>query len=214
MAHRQMSNPAFRQSQEDGIRLPHVAPINALVDKLRDQDGRGWVPYVAPIFGGIEAEMLHLFRDPGPMTNRELGGSGFLCLENDDPAAERFATLLDEVKLDAGRVTVWNSYPWYINRKPNATELDAGVEPLRQLLEIPLARVRVVMLNGGEAKILWRKFSKRHPAPAARYDVIPTYHTANQAFIGSRRVRDERMAHLRSRFSEAASILNRKATTS
>lgn len=203
-----MSDPAYRRSQEDGIRLPHVARINALVDKLRDQDGRGWVPYLAPVFGGIDAEMLHVFRDPGPMTNRDLGGSGLLCLENDDPAAERFANLLNEAGIDASSVTVWNSYPWYINRKPNAAELDAGVEPLRQLLEIPLARLRVVMLNGGEAKVLWRKFAKRYAARAREFVVLSTYHTGNQAFIGSAEVRAARMDHLRSRFREAAAILD------
>src|ERR1700751_2936908 len=93
MPYRRMREPAFRRSQEEGIWSPHVAPINALVDQLR-AEGRGWVPYVAPIYGGIEARMLSILRDPGPMTNAADGGSGFLCLENDDPAAELFATLL------------------------------------------------------------------------------------------------------------------------
>src|SRR6266540_143620 len=55
----------------------------------RNSSGR-----VAPIYGGVEAEMLSVLRDPGPMTNAALDGSGFSCLENDDPAAELFATLL------------------------------------------------------------------------------------------------------------------------
>ena len=42
---------------EKGLRLPHNAPINEFVDQLR-QEGRGWVPYVAPINGGTDAEML------------------------------------------------------------------------------------------------------------------------------------------------------------
>jgi hypothetical protein len=32
---------------QEGLRLPHIAPIIALVDELRDEGGRGWVPYVA-----------------------------------------------------------------------------------------------------------------------------------------------------------------------
>jgi hypothetical protein len=32
-----------RKRQLDGLRAPHVAPINALIDELRDPDGRGWV---------------------------------------------------------------------------------------------------------------------------------------------------------------------------
>ena len=57
------------------------------------------------------------------MTNAEERGSGFLCLENDDAAAERFAALLAEAGIEPDRMIPWNAYPWYINRKPNAAEL-------------------------------------------------------------------------------------------
>jgi hypothetical protein len=66
------------------------------VDELRSE-GRGWAPYVAPIYGGVNARLLSVLRDPGPMTDPTARGSGFLCLENDDPAAERFATLLARI---------------------------------------------------------------------------------------------------------------------
>jgi hypothetical protein len=52
-----MLDPVFRRSRLDG-RLPHVAPVNALADELR-----GWVPYVAPLYGGVEARMLSVLRD-------------------------------------------------------------------------------------------------------------------------------------------------------
>jgi hypothetical protein len=202
-----MADPAFRKEQEDGLRLPHIAPLNGLVDELRDPEGRGWVPYVAPLYGGVNAEMLNLFRDPGPKTNTSLGGSGFICVENDDAAAERLAMLLDEAGIPFERTVPWNAYPWYINRKPRAAEIDAGVEPLCHLLSL-LPRLRVVMLNGGEAKSAWRKLQRRHGHELPKYDgVIPTYHTGNQAFIGSVEVRATRMAHLRQAFSEAALIL-------
>ena len=200
-----MRDPVFRRSQEDGLRLPHVAPINLLVDELREE-GRGWVPYVAPIYGGIEAEMLSILRDPGPMTDAARKGSGFLCLENDDPAAELFATLLAEAGIPAARMTPWNAYPWYINRKPNAAELAAGLDPLRRLLGL-LPHLRVVMLNGGDAQSLWRKLASAHPSLAATYHVLPTYHTARQAFIGTREVRAARMADLRATFATAGELL-------
>jgi hypothetical protein len=75
-----MRDPAFRASQLERLRDAHVAPIYDLVDELR-RSGRGWLPYVAPIYGGVRAEMLHVFRDPGPMANAAARGSGFLCLE-------------------------------------------------------------------------------------------------------------------------------------
>jgi hypothetical protein len=32
--------------------------------------------------GGVDAEMLAILRDPGPMTDSAQRGTGFLCLEN------------------------------------------------------------------------------------------------------------------------------------
>ncbi|HEX9350495.1 MAG TPA: uracil-DNA glycosylase family protein [Gaiellaceae bacterium] len=151
--------------------------------------------------------MLSVLRDPGPMTNAALDGSGFLCLENDDPAAELFATLLAAAGIAPSRMTPWNAYPWYINRKPNAAELTTGLDPLRRLLDL-LPRLRVVMLNGGDAQTLWRKFAAAQPLTAASYLVLPTYHTAKQAFIGTKDVRAARMADLRAKFAVAGELLN------
>ncbi len=75
MAHRGMRDPEFRRSQLDGLRLPHIAPINALVDDLRGGE-RGWLPYVAPLYGGVDARMLSVHRDPGPATNDASVGVG------------------------------------------------------------------------------------------------------------------------------------------
>ena len=191
-----MRDPQFWQQQVDGLRAPHVAPVNALVDELRDPS-RGYVPYVAPVYGGVNARVLNIFRDPGPKARAEHGGSGFLCPENDDASAERFATLLD----------CWNAYPWYINRAPRAAELDAGVEPLRRLLAL-LPRLGVVMLHGGSARDSWRRLAgRRYPDLALRPEVVCTYHTSNQAFIGPPEVRAARMAALREAFARSARIL-------
>jgi hypothetical protein len=90
---------------------------------------------VSPDYGGVDAHVLNIFRDPGPKTHRQHDGSGFLCAENDDSGAERFATLLDGAGISVGETLSWNAYPWYIYpRKPRAADLKAGVGPLRQLL--------------------------------------------------------------------------------
>jgi hypothetical protein len=75
-----MRDESFRRSREEGLRLPHIAPLNALVDDLREE-GRGWVPYLAPMYLGVDAGMLAILRDPGPMTDSTQRGSSFLCLE-------------------------------------------------------------------------------------------------------------------------------------
>jgi hypothetical protein len=53
-------------------------------------------------------------------------------------------------RLDVARTITWNAYPWYINKSPTASQLDAGVMPLRRLLEL-LPDVSVVMLMGRRA---------------------------------------------------------------
>lgn len=118
-----MRDPQFRQQQWDGRRAPHIGPINSLVDELMASPGRAGVPYVAPVYGGVDARVLFVARDPGPMTQPELGGSGFLSLENDDASAERFAILLDDAGIPVGETLPWNAYPWYINRQPRAKNL-------------------------------------------------------------------------------------------
>jgi hypothetical protein len=206
MAHRQMKDPRFRQSQLDGIRAPHVAPINALVDELSGPSGYGWVPYVAPVYGGVDARLLAIQRDPGPKTHSERGGSGFLCPENDDVTAERYANLLDGADITADEILGWNAYPWYINRAPRAAELEAGVEPLRQLLSL-LPRLRVVMLHGASAKDGWRRLTRRYPNVAVGVEVVPTYHTSSRALIGPPEVRAAREENLRDAFARAAQVL-------
>jgi hypothetical protein len=52
------------QQQVDGLRAPHLAPVNAPVDELIDPPGRGWVPYVASAYGGVDARALCIQRDP------------------------------------------------------------------------------------------------------------------------------------------------------
>ena len=201
-----MRDPQFRQQQVDGLRAPDVAPINALVDELIDPSGRGWVPHVAPVYGGVDARVLCIQRDPGPKTHTEYGGSGFLCPENDDATAERFVIQLDDVGIPVSAILAWNAYPWYINRSPRAAELEAGVEPLRRLPGL-LPRLQVMMLHGGSARDGWRRLVRRHPDVALQLEVVPTYHTSSQAFIGTPEIRAGRMAALKAAFARTARIL-------
>jgi hypothetical protein len=208
VARGRMSDPQFQQQQRDGLRLPHIAAVNALVDELNDPGGRGWVPYLALAYGGVAARVLCVLRDPGPKTNGMQGGSGFLSPENDDPTARRFAALLDSAGIPVSEILAWNAYPWYINDKPRAAELGAGVEPLRRLIGL-LPRLRVVMLHGGSARDSWRRLARRHPGLAGSLEVIATYHTSSQAFIGPPEVRAARMAALAEAFARTARILQK-----
>lgn len=144
-----MAQADFREMQERDRYAPHVRSVNELVDRLRDPGGRGWMPHVAPHHGGVEARVLSVLRDPGPGAGE--AGSGFLCIENNDPTAECQAIAFALAGIGAFDVTPWNAYPWYINRAPKAAELDAGVEPLLELLDL-MPSPRVVLLQGRERR--------------------------------------------------------------
>ncbi len=148
---RRMREPAFRQGQRDGLYEPHVAPVNRLVDELAGE-GRGWLPRVAPVHGGVRARLLWVMRDPGPgVADPDHEGTGFLCAEDDDPTAERLCGLLERADIDLADTVPWNAYPWYVNRQPTAVELRLGAGALLRLLGL-LPEVRVVLLFGREAE--------------------------------------------------------------
>ncbi|WP_405818147.1 uracil-DNA glycosylase [Streptomyces sp. NBC_01390] len=180
---RRMRDEAFRIEQEQGRYAPHVRPINEMVDALRDQDERGWMQHVAPWHGGVEARALSILRDPGPKTQEGVG-SGFLCVENDDPTAELQVQLFEGAGIAPRDVTPWNAYPWYINRSPKAAELQAGVEVLKQLLGL-MPKAEVVLLQGSEAQDAWRRLLKTHPGVVRERSlkVVSTYHPGRQALF-------------------------------
>jgi sugar phosphate isomerase/epimerase len=162
------------------------------------------------MYGGVNATLLSILRDPGPKTQMAANGSGFLCMENDDATAETISNLFAEAGIDASEVVPWNAYPWYINRVPNAAELEAGLDPLKRLID-RLPRLRVVMLHGGTAQDGWRRFARTYQSlleDRALY-VISTYHTSRQAFWHpDPKVREARMEHLRNSFQAAAQHLH------
>jgi hypothetical protein len=202
---RRMKSKSFQQQQLDGIRLLHVEPFNRLVDEIATPSE--WVPYVAPQYGGVEARLLALFRDPGPKTQR-IGGSGMLCTENDDPSAERYSNLLANAGISVRDLMAWNIYPWYINRKPTLQEIKRGLGPLQQVIDL-LPNLRIVMAHGGDAQYAWKLFSRQYPSTASRLQLIETYHTSPQALRTPDPLeRAARESKLRSDFARAAEALH------
>lgn len=202
---RRMADESFLTAQWDQRYATHLAPINEFVDRLRVQ---AWAPYVAPIHGGVDARVLTLLRDPGPATQDTLG-SGFLSIENDDPTAARLNELLASAGLGASDTVLWNAYPWYINRAPNAAELDEGVGPILDLIAL-MPKLKVVLLQGGSARDSWRRVTRRAPKLVGErgLTVIDTYHPGRQAlWHKDPAVRADRLTHQLSAYEKAAATL-------
>ncbi|MBA4247277.1 MAG: hypothetical protein C0444_03160 [Microbacterium sp.] len=176
---RQMRDPAFRKAQHDQLHEPHIAPITAYVEQLRADSGR-WLPYVAPLHGGINARLLTVLRDPGPKVH-EVGGSGMLCVENDDQTAESKYSLMQQAGLAPSDFTPWNAYPWYINSAPTPAQIAEAAPTLVGLINL-MPDLQAVLLHGIHAADAWRvALSSQSALRARRLEVFETYHPSNQA---------------------------------
>lgn len=204
---RRMALTDFRDQQVAGVDAPHVADLNALIREL-SMRGPAPVPLAAPYHGGSNSRVLTLLRDPGPKADATKG-SGFLCIQNDDPSAESQTLQFAVGGIDPADVTPWNSYPWYVNRAPTPDELRAGADALAAVLGV-LDRVSVIMLQGVHAKEGWRIFSGRHQEliEARNLSVVWTYHPSPQAmFHPDPSVRSTRYVHRMRTAAEVAGLL-------
>lgn len=154
--HRQARSAEFCRIQWEQRFAPDVEPINHLVDALIVERPGAWMPYVAPYHGGIDAEILLLYQDPGPMTVAANGGSGFIGCENDDPTAELLARCLDGAEVSQRQVVPWNSYPWFLpdQKGVSASRRKEGLDPLQRVLAL-LPAVHTIVTGGAVAHDTW-----------------------------------------------------------
>jgi len=209
---RRMRDELFQERERSHRLDPHIAPVNEFVAALRNSEENRYVPDVAPMHGGIDATVLSVLRDPGPKT-QAVRGSGFLCIENDDPTAERQCELFEEYGIPPRSVLPWNAYPWYINRAPRAAERDAGAVVLGDLIDL-LPRLRVVLLQGNDAADVWRRLLKRRPALSQErgIEVVESIHPGRQALWTPDPVeREARLAKQRHAFERVAAALAERA---
>lgn len=202
---RLMRDAAFKQNQHLTKYDSHIQPINQLVDSLSSPPDR-WMPYVAPLYGGIHARLLSILRDPGPKT-QEAVGSGFICMENDDATAERLCKQFETHSIPGRDAMLWNIYPWYINQQPTKAQIKLGIDVLVKLIAL-LPKLKVVMLHGVDAKAGWKMLTQHYP-DFKKYHVIETYHPSRQAFWHADPiVRQSRLEHFNQAFLECANVLN------
>lgn len=204
-----MADPQFRKDQHNRLKEPHIAPITEFVDSLSTPER--WLPYVAPLHGGTEVRMLSVLRDPGSGAGREGRGSGMLSIENNDVTAETQFGLMTAAGLTPGDFIPWNSYPWYINEKPDNAQLMEGGSALFKLIDL-LPNLEIVLLQGSEAQTAWSLLLEQEPSVYLRRILaLETYHPSSQALISpSLEERERRRAHRATTWRAAGRLLRSK----
>lgn len=164
----------------------HVAPINQLVDRIRDQIAQRWaeehtsqappvfVPYIDPDSGGVRARILFLLESPaGPAAL----GSGMLSADNNDETAKNIWRAYEATGTPRTFGLHWNAVPWYVgdgtrNRSVTAQDVELGREHLLHLLDLA-PQIAVVLALGkpaqasvaGASSVLASRGIKVIPAP-------------------------------------------------
>jgi hypothetical protein len=163
------------------------------------------------MYGGTEARLLTVLTSPGRATHAAPRGTGFLCIENPDPAAANVKDQLSNAGIDPSDMTPWNACPWYTSGpRPTAAELEAGVEPWVELLRL-LPSLRVMMLLGGAAQDGWRRVKRRYPGVASQgsMKIICSYSPGPRAFVHrDPAVREARKKALSDSFRQAAAQIS------
>lgn len=162
MLPRRLAAPVFLAAKLAMVDEPHVAPLNALVRRIRLQ--HAGVPFFDPEAGGVNARILFLLEAPGPKA------VDFVSLDNNDQTAENMLRLLVESGINRGDTCNWNVVPFYIGnadrtklRAAKQTDLDAGKPWVTALLDL-LPRLDTVVLMGRHAQKARRLIEALRPA--------------------------------------------------
>jgi hypothetical protein len=108
---KKLGRPESRSARLSRTRDSHVAPLNRLVDEIREVRGCGLaVPYFDPADGGEGAECLFVLEAPGTRAVQ----SGFVSRDNPDETAKNLLLLNAEAGIPRELTAIWNIVPWYI----------------------------------------------------------------------------------------------------
>lgn len=102
MLPRRLAAPVFLAAKLAMVDEPHVAPLNALVRRIRLQ--HAGVPFFDPEAGGVNARILFLLEAPGPKA------VDFVSLDNNDQTAENMLRLLVESGINRATRATGMSY--------------------------------------------------------------------------------------------------------
>lgn len=165
------------------------------------------MPHVAPLHGGVQARLLWLGSDPGPLPPTPgRPYEGFLSVENDDAGSARLGALLRRADIDVAETCPWNAYPWYVDHEPTAAELKAGLEPLRRVMNL-LEQLEVLVLLGRLAERGWRSFAATYPDDTGWCTVLTTHGLADDELAATNADRHRLREEQAETFLEAGRLL-------
>jgi len=100
-----------------------MQPLVEFVEYLGEHEGGKKVPNFDPDDGGIDAEVLFVFQDPGPTVK----DTKFISRDNylfnpKDHSAKRVIDASDEADLHRERAVSWNAIPWLVDKKDRTRE--------------------------------------------------------------------------------------------
>ena len=177
-APRSLRDPEAREARRRLLSEPHIRPLTAYVEQLRDRSPDEF-PDFDPLDGGVEARLLFLMEKPGPMTSAlrtGRAGSGFISRDNDDPTAEAIFNFMGNAGIPRRETVLWNLIPgWNGTRKVTAREVREGALEALRLVQL-LPRLKAVVLVGARAEEArpfltsggFSLFSSVHPSPIMR----------------------------------------------
>ncbi|GLK81779.1 uracil-DNA glycosylase family protein [Methylopila turkensis] len=145
-----LDNAAAIAERADALGLPHVAPLEAYAELLRQRHGD--VPHFDPFDGGVGARLLVLLATPGPST----ASIRFTSRDNPTGTARTLRRLFDASEIDRRETVLWNAVPWILPRQrnrlgvPRKRDIEDARNELPRLLSL-LPRLEVVLLLGGIA---------------------------------------------------------------
>lgn len=165
-AHPKMhKDPDFLAAKQARWQEGHVAPINQLVDRIRndirtewselhgDEAQRVFVPYIDPDSGGTHAKVLFLLESPaGPAAL----GSRMLSADNNDETAKNVWLGYQAAGMPRTFGLHWNAVPWYVgdgkrNKGVTASQVLQGHRYLEELLDLA-PHIRVLLALGKPAQ--------------------------------------------------------------
>lgn len=177
-AARSLRDPQVITHRRGLLEQPHMRPLTKMIAAFRDE-GRGYVPDMDPLDGGVRARLLFLMEKPGPMTAPgETGrqGSGFISRDNDDQTAAAIFAFMNAAGIPRDQTLLWNAIPWWngtIRIVPQ--EWRDGLVRLEALTSL-LPELRGVVLVGKKAERARAFLTERgfpvwasaHPSPRNR----------------------------------------------